>query len=284
MRWLKSKQQAERKPHFSDARRAVTSLAGRKRLLLQVFCFFALSFVVGLAALTSGYAQDKPSQATSSIRPEDKRKALEILDKAYTAASQVAEKKGRSALLARLAVLHAKAGQVNRASQIAQQVADAYWRAKALTEIAVAQAKVGQKAAAKQTFERALQIAQKVKDAFQRITILSAIATKQAEAGQFDWALQTAQAIKGTFWRTKTLQTIAEMRAGAKQRARPRHPRWTLIDAYSPDEVAYARTLSQADAGRLDQAFQSAQKIADAFFRASALAVVASGQSEGGTS
>ncbi len=191
--------------------------------------------------------------------------------------------------LAEVAVAQAKAGQraaakqtFERARQTAQQVADAYWRAKALTEIAVAQAKAGQRAAAKQTFERALQIAQMTKDAFQRVTILSAIATKQAEAGQFDWALQTAQAIKGTYWRTKTLQAIAELRAGAKRRARTRHPRWNLIDAYSPDEVAYARTLSQADAGHLDQALQSAQEIVDAFFRASALAVVASGQAKAG--
>ncbi len=113
MRRSKSKQQAEKKARFGNAQRAVTGPAGGQRRLSRLLGAFALAVTVGVTALASSYAQDKPSPSSPSVRPEDKRKALEILDKAYTATNQVREKEGRSALLAHLAILHAKAGQVN---------------------------------------------------------------------------------------------------------------------------------------------------------------------------
>jgi len=110
----------------------------------------------------------------------------------------------RAALVGSVAQTFAKAGEIDKATQLALQLPDGLLvRITVLREIAAAQARAAHQTEAQATFDTALQLAYGWKDALERGEILHAIAIAQADAGMkaaadvsFDQARQAAEAVR----------------------------------------------------------------------------------------
>jgi len=145
-------------------------------------------------------------------------KASEILSQALQVAKTIVFASNKSSALADIAAQYAKAGQYGQALQVAKTIKDADDKSMALTDIAAQYAKAGQMNKTSEILSQALQVAKTIKDADDKSSALADIAAQYAKAGQYGEALQVAKTIKHAYYKSRALIDIAGEYAKARQR------------------------------------------------------------------
>lgn len=196
--------------------------------------------------------------------------------------------------IGKVAVLHAKAGDVKRAFQIVNGIKYPEIRAETLARIALVQALAGEAAASKSTFQHALEAVPTLLG-HEEDWDFANIAALQAKAGDMQGAFHTVQAIKQPHMRAQALTKIALVQVAAEsvwvaRSTLERADQTTAAIGNDPQVLAYALlSIGRAQtkvADRvgarltLQRAVQAAASIGYPHTKAVAMADIAEAQAE----
>jgi tetratricopeptide (TPR) repeat protein len=165
-----------------------------------------LSLLIPLLLAMSCYMLPARAEDASETGWQDCRKAPRracLLDEATRLLELEERSDKRATIIASVAQVWAKAGEIDKAAQLAAQLPNRMQvRIAVLREIAAAQERAARRAEAQVTFDQALQLAYGMKDKLERAEALEAIAEAQAAVGlaaaadtTTDQALQSVLAV-----------------------------------------------------------------------------------------
>ena len=223
---LVKKAQEVEKRSYSDALKLYKKALGKIERIQSKYPSSELAVKLVQDRIKVGSYTIKEIKETIVPHIEIKAKAEENpLACALFVAKTIKDADDKSWALTGIAAQYAKAGQMNKASeilsqalQVAKTIKHAYSKSRALTDIAAQYAKAGQ-------YGQALQVAKTIKDAYYKSMALTDIAAQYAKAGQMNkaseilsQALQVAKTIKHAYSKSGALIDIAGEYAKARQR------------------------------------------------------------------
>jgi len=228
---VKKAQEVEKKS-YSDALKLYKKALGKIERIQSKYPSSELAVKLVQDRIKVGSYTIKEIKETIVPHIEIKAKAEENpLACALFVAKTIKDADDKSWALADIAAQYAKAGQMNKASeilsqalQVAKTIKDADDKSWALTGIAAQYAKAGQMNKASEILSQALQVAKTIKHAYSKSMALADIAAQYAKAGQMNkaseilsQALQVAKTIKDAYYKSMALTDIAAQYAKAGQ-------------------------------------------------------------------